>query len=101
MVIKIECDRRIRKLNIEFDSINEGECEIVYDEPRQADHPTKGVGNVQKNSKQTSHKAKKEEFLSLDEDYSGTLSTELVEKPIIEDKEREPAVAKEMQNLEF
>lgn len=102
MVIKIECDRRIRKLNIEFGD-SEDDCEIIYDEE------VEDTGNTPKSKKTHRHKESrpsepKGALLNLEEDYTtdvSSISQEVIEKPQIEDKERSPQVAQEMQNLEF
>lgn len=94
MVIKIECDRKIKSLNIEF---GDGDfCEVSAnsrDEFKISEYK-------ESNTRHKEPKQKTGMLLDLD-DSTEEIVQEIVEKPVIEEKERAPAVAQEMQNLEF
>jgi hypothetical protein len=82
--ITIDCDRRIKKLKIEFAD--------EYDEPSEMEFSE---------TSETSHKSKKEKAISFETDETSQVHQEVIEKPIIEEKERTPLVVGEMQNLEL
>jgi hypothetical protein len=91
MVIRIECDRRIRKLNIEFDDEFQ-ESDVGFSEFTEcSDKPKKKSNTV----------SKKEKAISFETEEPNEVTHEVLEKPTIEEKERVPMVAGEMQNLEF
>lgn len=90
MKITIECDRQIKKLNIEF---TDGDGE--FEEPEFEIHT-----KTSKHKEPKAHKSK-EKLLSLDDEPLPEVEQEILEKPQIEDTHREPLVAGEMQNLEF
>ena len=94
MVIRIECDKKIKRLNIEFDDGYETdieETEILREQVKKDLFP--------KEKKSTYRKS--EPKLDTSEDHQTDINQEVVEKPVIEEKERAPMVAQEMQNLEF
>jgi hypothetical protein len=82
--ITIDCDRRIKKLNIEFAD--------EYDEPSEMEFYE---------TSETSQKSKKEKAISFETDEAHEVIQGVIEKPTIEEKQRTPLVAGEMQNLEF
>jgi hypothetical protein len=91
MVIKIECDRRIRKLNIEFDD-EFSESDVGFSEFTEYSEKPKKKSNAV---------PKKDKAISFDTEEQTEVTHEVIEKPTIEEKERAPLVAGEMQNLEF
>ena len=93
MKITIDCDRRIRKLNIEFAD--------EYDEPSEMEFSETSQISKAKKVPNTPNTPKKEKAISFEIDEAPEAIQEVIEKPIIEEKERTPLVAGEMQNLEF
>lgn len=92
VTITIQCDRRIRKLNIEF---TDGEYD-QGDEPEIEFHQSNS--NIPKNSKKQKVPQK---LLSVDDETTPDIAQEVIEKPVIEDVERPVKVAEDMQNLSF
>jgi hypothetical protein len=92
MTIKIECDKRIRKFNIEFyDGFDEEEANDDKIQQTQ----TKQIVKVVK-------RKTNEKLLDLDDiQQTQHIQQEIIEKPEIEELQREPLVAQEMQKLEF
>jgi len=97
MVIKIECNRSIRKLNIEFaddgspSSSEDFEFEESYSDTQEL-----------KTKHQKPSKSKNpEKLLSLDDSDIPEVEQEIIEIPQIEEKERAPLVSEDMQNLSF
>lgn len=93
MIIKIECDADIKHLSIDFGESGEKVTTLVN---YGGEKITTGT-NKQKSAKNT--KLNNDKPLNLDEDYS--VSTEIVEKPVIEEVQREVSVSDEMQNATF
>jgi len=91
MTIKIECDKRIKKVNIEFYDGFDG-----FDKEDDKIQQTKQI--VKSDKRKTNEK-----LLDLDDDIQQTqhIQQEIIEKPEIEELQREPLVAQEMQKLEF
>jgi len=91
MTIKIECDKRIKKVNIEF---YDGFDEELDDKIQQTQ-----TKQIVKDVKRKTN----EKLLDLDDDIQQTqhIQQEIIEKPEIEELQREPLVAQEMQKLEF
>ena len=94
MFIKIECDKRIKRLNIEFDDGFETEID-GYDSKEEIKKEFFQKEKVNRKS------IKNEPKLNTSDDFETIVPNEVVEKPVIEEKERAPLVAQEMQNLEF
>jgi hypothetical protein len=93
--ITIDCDRRIRKLNIEFSDEYDEPSEMEFSETSETSQKSKKVPNT------LNTQPKKEKAVSFEIDEAHEVIQDVIEKPIIEEKERTPLVAGEMQNLEF
>jgi hypothetical protein len=90
MTIKIECDKRIKQVNIKF---YDGFDEELDDKIQQTQ--TKQI--VKSDKRKTNEK-----LLDLDDiQQTQHIQQEIIEKPEIEELQREPLVAQEMQKLEF
>jgi hypothetical protein len=89
--ITIDCDRRIKKLKIEFADEYDEPSEMEFSEPSETSHKSKKVPST----------PKKEKAISFEIDEARDAIQEVIEKPIIEEKERTPLVVGEMQNLEL
>jgi hypothetical protein len=92
--ITIDCDRRIKKLNIEFADEYDEPSEMEFYETSETSQKSKKVPN-------TPNTPKKEKAISFETDEAHEVIQGVIEKPTIEEKERTPLVAGEMQNLEF
>lgn len=92
MTITIDCNRRIRKLSIEFDDFDDDKESDRYI-PKES--KTQKVERVEKSQK-------RESLLDTSENFdSKYASQEVIEKPKIEEKERPVLVCDEMQNMAF
>jgi len=98
MIIRIECDKRIRKLNIEF--ADDGSTSSSEDFEFESCSDVQAKESSPKPQKPPKPK-KPEKLLSLDDSDILEVEQEVIEIPQIEDKERAPLVSEDMQNLTF
>lgn len=96
MVIKIECDKRIKKVNIEFYDGFETEHDEIQTIKSESQH-VQHAQQIKKPQKQRSN----EKVLNTSDDFITEVNQEIIEKPEVVFTEREPLVAQEMQKLEF
>ncbi len=96
MIIKIECDKRIKKVNIEFYDGFETESDEIQTIKSESQH----VQQLQQTKKPQKHRSN-EKVLNTSDDFITEVNQEIIEKPEVVFTEREPLVAQEMQKLEF
>lgn len=95
----IECTKDIDELSINF---SDGTSTIVGgDDNSPKKHAKKTPPKkIKEQQKVESSAHKKEEYLDLDADFGG-VSQDVVQKPVIDDKERPVKIADELQNMDF
>jgi hypothetical protein len=86
--LNIECTKDIDRLVIDF---TDGTSSVVESKPK----PQKV-----NQPKASTPKVPREQLLDVDADYS-SIQQEVVEKPVIESKQRPVKVAEELQNFDF
>lgn len=94
MFLKIECNRKIKKLNIVFDG--DDDCEIGLEE----ETPIKTVSKSKADAPKVEKPKQQKQFLDTST-VDNEITSEVVVKPVIEEKERPVLVASEMQKMEF
>lgn len=95
--LNIECSKDFEELHIKFKdgtSISTGPETDSTEEPPGTKNPSKKSSSGPKKRKRL------EEYLDTDAEFGG-VSDEVVHPPKIEDRERSPNVAEELQNLDI